>query len=87
MEKGKSRPNVVFDRWIEGLSFPSKNLTAAYTFWIAAFLFGLPLLSSFYLVQFSEYSLIKYLVPYCLFSIIVGIVLLNRRGGLFRPDR
>ena len=50
-------------------------------FWIAAFLFGLPLLSAFYPVQYSAYSLIKYLIPYCLVSLIIGMFLLTRRSS------
>jgi hypothetical protein len=76
-EKGKINPQYLFLKH-RALSFTSKNLSAAYTFWIGAFLFGLPLLSSLYFVQYSEYSLIKYLIPYCLISLTIGVVLLSR---------
>jgi len=42
-------------------------------------MFGLPLLSSFYLVQYSSYSLVKYLVPYVLTSLIIGFFILSFR--------
>jgi len=61
------------------MSFKGKNLSNAYSFWIGTLMFGLPLLSSFYIVQFSSYSLVKYLVPYVLISLIIGFFILSLR--------
>ncbi len=61
---------------------PANSLSRAYVFWIGSLMFGLPLLSSFYPVQYSSSSLFEYLVPYALVSLIIGFLLL--RAGNFR---
>ena len=69
------------------MSFEGKNLSRAYTFWIGSLMFGLPLLSSLYLVEYSTYSLVKYLLPYILVCIIVGFFLLSRSTGKRRTRK
>jgi hypothetical protein len=67
------------------MSRPSTlNLSRAYAFWIGSLMFGLPLLTSFYVIQNSSFSLVKYVLPYILLSLIIGFFLLSR-GKSVRP--
>ena len=61
------------------------NLSKAYVFWIGSLMFGLPLLTSFYVIQFSSASLVKYVLPYVLLSLIIGFFLLSRGAKPRRP--
>lgn len=65
-----------------------KRLGRAYIFWIASLMFGLPLLSSFYLVQYTSNSALTVLIPYAIACGIIGLVILAK-GSLksdLQPD-
>ncbi len=64
------------------------SLGRAYIFWIASLMFGLPLLSSFYLVQYTRDSSITVLVPYVGACAIAGVIFLawSARKGNSRSD-
>ena len=53
-----------------------RSLPKAYTFWVASLLFGLPLFSSFYPVQYGENTFVRFLVPYIVISAIAGFLIL-----------
>jgi hypothetical protein len=61
------------------MSSLQNNLSKAYVFWIASLMFGLPLLSSFYLVSYTPNSGLTILVPYAAISGVVGAFILFRR--------
>jgi hypothetical protein len=54
-----------------------KSMSNAYTFWIISLIFGLPLLSSFYLIQFNRSYSADFLIPYALIAVIVGLLILR----------
>ena len=58
------------------MSALQSSLPKAYTFWVATLLFGLPLLSSFYPVQYGQNSFVRFLLPYIVISAIFGFVIL-----------
>ena len=60
------------------MSTIQSNLPKAYVFWIGSLMFGLPLLSSFYPIAFSQGSGAKFLIPYVLISAIIGLYILSR---------
>ncbi len=79
---------VALDTGGKGMSSIQNNLSRAYVFWIGALMFGLPLLSSFYLVSYLPYSLVKIIVPYLIATVLVGVVILFwRRSNNNAPDK
>jgi hypothetical protein len=63
------------------------NLSRAYVFWIAALMFGLPLLTSFYAVSYLANSIVKVVVPYVAASVMIGLVILFwKRSPGNNPD-
>jgi hypothetical protein len=54
-----------------------KSMSNAYTFWMISLIFGLPLLSSFYLIQFHPNYSTDFLIPYALIAVIVGLLILR----------
>jgi hypothetical protein len=54
-----------------------RSMSNAYVFWIISLIFGLPLLSSFYLIQFNRSYSSDFLIPYALIAVIVGLLILR----------
>ncbi len=52
----------------------------AYVFWIGSLMFGLPLLSSFYPVQYGQNTIVNVILPYIVISAAIGFFILFRNS-------
>lgn len=53
-----------------------RSLPKAYAFWVGSLLFGLPLFSSFYPIQYGQNTFVRFLLPYIVIVAIAGFLIL-----------